>query len=88
MIYYDTINSLFEISAGFIFWFNIVEITIDKQVKGISFCACIYFLIWAYWNIYYYFSIGQTYSFWGAVFLAMPNTIWILLVMKYKRKKL
>ena len=83
----DVINSGFEGIAGCLFWFNVQKILEDKKVKGISYVSCLFFLIWSYWNIYYYYSLDQRFSLVASIYLAIPNTIWMYLFFLIKRKK-
>ena len=85
MLLNDTINGSFEILGGVLNCFNIRQIVIDKQVKGISWPVVGFFTAWGLWNLFYYPSLHQYVSLVGALTLVVTNLIWLGLVLKYKR---
>lgn len=83
----DMVNGLFEL-MGSLFIFNHCRVLLrDKVVGGLSITSIVFFQLWGIWNIWYYPSLGQWYSFTGGVFIAIANTCWILLLMKYRKNK-
>ena len=83
----DIINGLFEISGGFFLWLNVYKLWKDKEVKGVSIISFSLFMLWGYWNLYYYPSLGQWASFVGGLVVVSGNTAWVVLAMKYRKKK-
>lgn len=85
----DMINGLFEICGSMFGWYNNIILIRDKEVKGFSKVSFSFFVAWGYWNLHYYPSLEQWWSFWGAVMLVTANTVWLLLALYYTyRRKL
>ena len=83
MNFNDLLNGVFE-SVGSIFtWYNVYILYKDKQVKGFSKLVFAFFVLWGYWNLYYYPSLHQWLSFIGGISLVCANTVWIFLAIYY-----
>jgi uncharacterized membrane protein YfcA len=82
----DLINGSFECIGGILCWLNFLTLLKDKQVKGVSLLVCFFFSIWGFWNLYFYPCLHQMFSFFGAGFLALGNSSWLILAIYYKRK--
>jgi hypothetical protein len=85
--YNDLINGSFELLSGLFTILNIVKLVKDKELKGISYIPIVFFTIWGIWNLYYYPSLNQIYSFIGGLMITTVNLIWIILLFYYKWKK-
>lgn len=73
----DQINGLFE-AAGAMFVLNHVRrVWLDRAVAGVSLLSTAFFTGWGLWNLYYYPSLNQLYSYYGGVALVVANTLWI-----------
>ena len=83
----DIINGTFEAIAGIIMLLNIRQVYHDKKVRGISMASCLFFLLWGYWNLYYYPQLEQWFSVVGGVILVTTNTIWVGMMMHYIKKE-
>ncbi len=73
----DSINAAFELGAGFFVLLSIRKAYQDKAVAGLSVWHIAFIAVWGFWNIYYYPTLGQMYSFYAGVFLVNVNTIWV-----------
>ena len=82
----DRINSGFEFAGGFFTIFHILQVLHDKSVSGLSLYTITFFVIWGYWNLYYYKSIKQPWSLIATYFITLMNTIWLSLLIYYKMK--
>lgn len=82
----DKINSGFEFAGGFFTIFHILQVLHDKSVSGLSLYTITFFVIWGYWNVYYYKSIKQPWSLRATYFITFMNTIWLALLIYYKMK--
>ena len=80
-------NALFEFIGGLFLWMNVITLYKDKATRGIYYPTVIFFFIWGVWNLWYYPSLDQWWSFIGGVWLATANLVWILLFMYYKRNE-
>jgi len=83
----DLINGAFEVCGGFLCWFNVRILLIDRVVKGVFWPVQAFFAVWGWWNLYYYPSLGQWYSFAGGIFLVAGNTVWVVLALKLKERR-
>lgn len=82
----DLINGSFEFLGGIFYIINIVKILKHKEVKGVSWIPAAFFTLWGAWNIYYYPSLNQMFSFLGGIFIFAVNFSWICLVFYYRKK--
>lgn len=81
----DIINGTFELFGGLLMWLNVRAIRRDKEIKGVSWIPCIFFTTWGIWNLWYYPSLDQWFSFWGGVVLVAANATWIYHIWYYDR---
>lgn len=79
----DFINFLFEGLAGFFVLAHCNRLYQDKEVKGVSAVATLFFAAWGYWNLYYYPTLGQWWSFYGGIGVVLANTLWVILLFYY-----
>jgi hypothetical protein len=73
----DQINALFEAGGTIAVGLSIRQVLIDRDVQGVSIWQVLFFLGWGFWNLYFYPSVGQPWSFWAGVALAIANTIYV-----------
>lgn len=83
----DTINALFESSSCIFIGMSILKLHKDKQVKGVDWKHIIFFVVWGFWNMYYYPSLGQWKSFFGGVLITIFNSIWVMQILYYSGKR-
>lgn len=83
----DLINGAFEFTAGLMTWLNVRQIIKDKKVRGYNLKVFMFFTLWGYWNLYYYPSLNQWWSFYGGISIMLANTIWLMLAIYYKRSE-
>lgn len=81
----DLVNGFFELGAGLLCWFNVRKILADKKIHGVYWPVQAFFAAWGWWNLYYYPTLNQWFSFAGGIILVAGNTIWVLLAVKYSR---
>ena len=82
----DLINGSFEMLGGAFILLSIRKLLRDKIVRGVSWIHVFYFAVWGIWNLYYYPSLGQTFSFIGGISVAVTNTIYTALLIWYTVK--
>lgn len=86
MTFADTINGAFEFWGGISMLNNCRVVLRDKQVKGVSIESTTFFTCWGLWNLYYYPSLGQWSSFAGGLMIVTANTIYVALMIYYRRR--
>lgn len=74
----DMINGLFEFIGGLLLLFSVCKLHKDRIIRGVSWLPVSFFAAWGIWNLYFYPSLGQWYSFWGGVFLVTINTFYVI----------
>jgi hypothetical protein len=82
----DFINGALELIGSFMLWANVLRLHRDKKTHGVTWYATGFFMGWGYWNLYYYPSLGQWWSFSGGVSLVLANTIWLGQMLYYRRR--
>ena len=85
MSWADITNALFE---GGMIWFlgrSVFQLYRDKQVKGIHPSLLFWTTSWAIWNLYYYPSLGQSYSFWAGLGVVGVNFVWLVMMLYYRK---
>lgn len=85
MISPDLINGSFELIAGCLLWLNVIKLYRDKKVLGVDVRPTAFFMLWGYWNLYYYPHLNQMASFFGGLNVVLANTIWVAQMIYYRR---
>lgn len=88
MTWADTVNGGYESVGGIFMLLNCIRLYKDKEVKGVSLIPAAFFCSWGYWNLYYYPSLNQWASTWGAALMTLVNTVWIGQAIYYTRKNI
>jgi uncharacterized membrane protein YfcA len=83
----DVVNGGFEFLAGFMVLLHCRQLYKDKIVKGVNLPATIFFTSWGFWNLYYYPSLDQWFSFFGGLGIVSANSLWVGMMIYYKRKE-
>lgn len=83
----DLINGCFEFFGAFFIWGNVVRTWKDKGYAGVYLPACVFFTTWGIWNLYYYPSLGQWWSFAGGLAIVLMNALWVGLMFYFGRKR-
>lgn len=73
----DSINALFEASASIFILLHVRRVWQDRLVRGVSVPAIGFFFLWGLWNIFYYPSIDQFYSFLGGLAVVAANFAYV-----------
>jgi hypothetical protein len=82
----DQINSLFPLLSVLFILNNVRVLFKEKDVRGVSIISVAFFSIWALWNVLYYHLIGQDASFYASMLVVIANSVWLGLMIFYKRK--
>jgi len=83
----DAINGAFEILGALFVYLSIRQLYSDKMVRGVHWAAVAYFSTWGAWNLYYYPSLDQWASFFGAIAICSANTIYLGMIFYYLWKE-
>ncbi len=78
----DIINGSFEMLGGLFILLSIIKLHRDKRIMGVSWLTVAFFAGWGWWNLYYYPSLDQWWSFSGGVFIVFMNTIWLSMMLR------
>ena len=82
----DIITATFEMASTIFQVYNIRRLFIDKGISGVHWGQTALFMVWCVWNIYYYPSLGQLFSFGAAIIMLITNTIWVWMAICYGSK--
>lgn len=80
----DLFNGLFEFCGGLLLWTNVRAAYKAKEFKGVAIVPTTFFAVWGIWNLYYYPSLAQWFSFWGGVNIVLANTVWVGQMFYYR----
>lgn len=53
-------------------------------MKGAHWAPIIFFWAWGMWNLYYYPSLDQWWSFAGGLWIVFANGVWMCQILYYK----
>lgn len=81
----DFTNGLFEFIGGLLILNHCRAVLRDKAVAGVSILSTAVFTSWGFWNLYYYPSLGQWWSFTGGLLIVTANCLWVYLMLKYRK---
>ena len=79
----DLFNGLFEFLGGCLLWTSVRRAYRDKVFKGVAILPTAFFASWGFWNLYYYPSLDQWFSFLGGVNIVVANTVWVSQMVWY-----
>jgi hypothetical protein len=80
----DIANGIFETFGAICSWLNVYSYYKQRKVAGIFWPSTIFYSVWGLWNLFYYPSLDQWFSFAGGIILTSGNLVWVLWVMKDK----
>lgn len=79
----DLINGSFEAVAALFTLNHCRVLWHDKAVAGVSVASMAFFTLWGVWNLWYYPSLGQTWSFAGGALLVVANAVYVALLFRF-----
>jgi hypothetical protein len=80
----DQVNAVFELGSAALLTLNVRTLARDKKLAGVSIIPTSWFSLWGAWNLIYYKSLGQTFSWIAGIAVFMLNTYWVILAVYYK----
>lgn len=81
---FDMLNASFELIGALLLWMNVYTLHKEKEVKGVFWPTILFFFSWGVWNLFYYPSLNQWYSFAAGILLASGNGVWVTQIVYYK----
>lgn len=82
----DFINGCFEMVGAYLTWKNYRQVVADKGHAGIYWPSVVFFTSWGVWNLFYYPSLNQAWSFLGGIALVTANCCWLWAMWRYGKK--
>lgn len=82
----DKINGGFEFVGALLILISCYRLYQDKEIRGVSSLPVLFFTAWGAWNMFYYPSLGQWWSFCGGVCVTTANLLWLALALHYGTK--
>lgn len=80
----DVLNAIFEFGGGCLIWLSVRQLWLDKELKGVHWSPIIFFWAWGMWNLFYYPSLDQWWSFAGGLWIVLANGVWMCQIIYYK----
>lgn len=82
----DIINGLFELVGAYFTWRNYFQLAKEREIKGVYWPMLAFFTVWGFWNLLYYPSLNQWFSFTAGVVLVLGNAAWVAKAVMLKWK--
>ena len=79
----DQINSFFVWGGAFMTWLNVYSIAKDKQCKGVSVIAQLFFMMWAVWSVYFYANQMLLWSLVASTVHSTGAIVWMIIFTKF-----
>jgi len=83
----DIFNGIFELVAGCFIWLSVYKLHQEKLVRGVHWLPIGFFMVWGYWNLFYYPSLEQWWSLLGGINVVFSNTVWFFQMLYYIRRE-
>ena len=83
----DVTNGLFELIGALLVWKNFHQLVIDREVKGVYWPVTVFFALWGVWNLYFYPSLDQWFSFSAGILLCTGNIAWVFFYLVLRRRQ-
>jgi len=80
----DLINGLFEFGGALVILKSCYLCFKEKMVHGVSVLATSWFLAWSIYNLFFYPSLGQNFSFIAACLVVFSQTLYVWLLVYYR----
>lgn len=82
----DLINGLIKLVGAGLTWRNAWELWKARELRGVYWPTSMFFTVWGVWNLYYYPSLDQWFSFYAGILLTMGNLAWVVMAVHLKFK--
>ena len=84
MIKPDLINAMFMFTGSLLLWLNVVVLIKSKKYEGVSIIPHMFFMMWGFWNTYWFDYLQQPLSWYGSIAMLIPNLVWSIIALYYK----
>lgn len=81
---FDLINSAFSILSCVFIIPTLLTTYNHKKVVGVHWITPLFFMIYGFWNIAFYWHLGQLLSIGPAAAMLCCNAVWLSLVIRYR----
>ncbi len=83
----DLITTGFNLAAGAFVMLNVRRVWRDREVAGVSLWAVAFFTTWGLWNVaVFYPSVGCSASVVGGMGAFLSNTVYLVVLIHFRRK--
>jgi hypothetical protein len=80
----DVANGCFELGGAIIMLLNVMRLRKDKMLRGVDWRVTGFFLSWGLFNLAYYPSLDQVFSFVAGIAMCCVNFAWLYLAIKFR----
>lgn len=84
----DYFNALFEFGGSVFMMLNVIKLYQDKVLRGVRILPAIFFSLWGLWNLCYYPSLNQWWSFTAGLLVTVVNIAWVIMAVYYTKRKI
>jgi hypothetical protein len=77
----DLINGLIELAGAWFTWRNAWQLMRDRKLCGVYWPTTVFFTVWGVWNLFFYPSLGQWFSFYAGILLVIGNAAWLIFAL-------
>lgn len=83
----DHMNALFELAGAAFLMPSVLRAFRLRAVQGVHWLTPMFFWSWGLWNVVYYPSLGQWWSFMAGLVLVAVNSVWFYAVVSFTSKE-
>jgi hypothetical protein len=81
----DQVNSLFQLGAMISVLNHCRLMWRSKEANGVSILSTLFFASWGLWNLWFYTSLKQPWSFYASVGAMFANSFWVFSIWYIRR---
>lgn len=81
----DVVNALFEFVGALAMGMDVRQILRDRAIRGVYWPLRAFFLLWGFWNLYFYPAVHAPWSFVAGLILTIVNGFWLGLALQYRK---
>jgi hypothetical protein len=83
----DHINALFEAGGALLLTMNVVQLYRDRRLAGVRLAPVIWFQAWGAFNLWFYWRVGLTSSWFAGIAVFTANTVWVSMAIWFSRNR-